>query len=66
MPVDVTTVDFLMTDSAIAKSWRSQIVKRWRYNPDDGRYAGGLLREVCMTLETDEADLGPCQHLRIS
>jgi hypothetical protein len=65
MPVDVTTVNLLMTDSAIAKTRRSQIMKCRRYNPDDACCARCLLRQVGVTLETQEADLRPRQHFRI-
>ena len=62
----MTAVNLLVADSAVAKTRRSQIMKRRWYNADESRCAGGLLRQVGMTLEADKPDIGPGQHLRIS
>ena len=40
-------------------------MKGGRHNTDDACYAGCLLRQVGMTLETHEADFCPRQHFRI-
>src|SRR5437762_3474897 len=65
MAIHVTTVNLLMTDRAIAITRRSQIMKRRRYNADDLRGAGCLLRQIGMTFQTNETDVGSRQHLRI-
>src|SRR5436190_3467133 len=63
--IHVTTVNLLVADRAIAIARRSQIMKGRRYDADDLRRAGCLLRQIGMALQANETDFGSRQHLRI-
>jgi hypothetical protein len=57
-------VDLLVTDRAVLKTWRTQIVERWRHYSDNRArivYAG----QIRVALQTNQAHLLPDQHARI-
>jgi len=60
----VAAVNLLVTDGAIAKARRSQVMEGGRHNSRHDS-AGIRDRQVGMAFETDEAHFLPDQHLRV-
>jgi len=60
----VATVNLLVTDRAVLKTWRTQIVERRRHHSDHRArivYAG----QIGVALQTNQAHFLPYQHARI-